>query len=78
MRMTVKEVRKLLARRKQQVEALQSLEHLLSTDAEFLKQLQHRCSEPDILEAIIEARKTLYDKEVLRIQDLIEDAEINL
>lgn len=74
--MKVKEVKPLLEKRKGQFKDLQHLEHELSNNQELCKQLNDLCQTTNVLEAVREARMLFYDKEILRIEKMIDEAEI--
>lgn len=74
--MKVKEVKPLLEKRKGQFQDLQHLERELSNNQELCKQLNDLCQTTNVLEAVREARMLFYDKEILRIEKMIDEAEI--
>lgn len=74
--MKVKEVKPLLEKRKGQFQDLQRLERELSNNQELCKQLNDLCQTTNVLEAVREARMLFYDKEILRIEKMIDEAEI--
>lgn len=74
--MKVKEIKPLLEKRKGQFQDLQYLERELLNNPELCKQLNDLCKTTNVLEAVREARMLFYDKEILRIEKMIDEAEI--
>lgn len=76
--MKVKDMKPILQKRRKQFSDLQHLEHVLSNNQELCDKLNEECETTNILEAIREARMLFYDNEILRIENMIDEAEINV
>lgn len=75
--MKVKDVKPMLEKRKGQFSDLQHLELKLQNDSKLCEKLNKECGTNNILEAVREARMLFYDKEISRIEKMIDEAEIS-
>lgn len=76
--MKIKDLRLRLERKKAIFSDLQHLERAVSNDPELRELLDKKCNTRNIGQAITEARMSFYDKEILKLEKLIDETEVNL
>lgn len=75
--MKVKDVRLLLEKKEQIFENLQNLELKIRNDKDFKDYLNSQCDLSIDVETIIrEVRMSFYDKEILRLREILDNVEI--
>lgn len=74
--MKVKDVKAVLDRKRDYFEDLQQIELKLRNNNNLCDKLNQEFGTVNIMQAIIEARMCFYDNEILRRENLIDNAEI--
>ena len=77
LKMKVKDVRLLLEKKEQIFENLQNLELKIRNDKDFKDYLNSQCDlSIDVETMIREVRMSFYDKEILRLREILDNVEI--
>ena len=77
LKMKVKDVRLLLEKKEQIFENLQNLELKIRNDKNFKDYLNSQCDlSIDVETMIREVRMSFYDKEILRLREILDNVEI--
>lgn len=76
--MKVKDIRPVLEKKRGQFSDLQYLERALLNNPELCEKLNKECETNNVLEAVREARMSFYDHEILRLEKMIDEAEVTM